>query len=108
MMTPDRESCLGVLSRQRSLYTIQGAWFHDECMGPLSFVGGISIGRDAARDLVHDAAGKFTREILEKRLRRPMGDVFEVSAPERMANRLVCTLPIRPRTRSACASLNSS
>src|ERR1700758_947350 len=50
MMTPDRECCRGVLSRQRSLNTIQGAWFHDECMGPLSFVGGIGVGRDTACD----------------------------------------------------------
>jgi Dynamin family len=32
------------------------------------------------------AAAKFTRDILEKRLRRPMGEVFEVSAAERMEN----------------------
>ena len=52
MMTPDRESCRGVLSRQRSLNTTEGAWFHDKCMGPLSFVGRIGAGRDAARELV--------------------------------------------------------
>jgi GTP-binding protein EngB required for normal cell division len=33
------------------------------------------------------AANKFTREVLEKRLHRPMGEVFEVSAAERMENR---------------------
>jgi len=33
------------------------------------------------------AAAKFTRDILEKRLQRPMGEVFEVSAAERMENR---------------------
>ncbi len=33
------------------------------------------------------AAAKFTREILEKRLHRPMGEVFEVSAAERMEDR---------------------
>ena len=33
------------------------------------------------------AAVKFTREILEKRLHRPMGEVFEVSAAERMEGR---------------------
>ena len=30
---------------------------------------------------------KFTRDILEKRLHRPMGEVFQVSAAERMENR---------------------
>ena len=33
------------------------------------------------------AAAKFTREVLGKRLRRPMGEVLEVSAAERMENR---------------------
>lgn len=33
------------------------------------------------------AAAKFTRDILEKRLHRPMGEVFEVSATERSENR---------------------
>jgi hypothetical protein len=33
------------------------------------------------------AAARFTREILEKRLHRPMGEVFEVSAAERMEDR---------------------
>lgn len=33
------------------------------------------------------AAAGFTREILEKRLHRPIGDVFEVNAAERMAKR---------------------
>jgi len=33
------------------------------------------------------AAAKFTREILEKRLHRPMSEVLEVSAVERMENR---------------------
>jgi GTP-binding protein EngB required for normal cell division len=33
------------------------------------------------------AAAKFTREILGKRLHRPMGEVFEVSAAERMEDR---------------------
>lgn len=33
------------------------------------------------------AAAKFTREILEKRLHRTMGEVFEVSAAERTENR---------------------
>ena len=33
------------------------------------------------------AAAKFTREILEKRLHRPMGEVLEVSAAEPMENR---------------------
>jgi len=33
------------------------------------------------------AAAKFTRDILEKRLHRPMSEVFEVSAAERMENR---------------------
>ena len=32
------------------------------------------------------AAARFTREVLEKRLHRPMGEVFEVSAAERMEN----------------------
>jgi predicted GTPase len=33
------------------------------------------------------AAAKFTRENLERRLHRPMGEVFEVSAAERIENR---------------------
>ncbi len=50
MMTPDRESCRGARSRQRSLNKIQGAWFHGDCMGLLGFAGGIGIHREAARD----------------------------------------------------------
>ena len=42
---------------------------------------------DRTSDPERAAAAKFTREILEKRLRRPMGEVFEVSAAERMENR---------------------
>jgi GTP-binding protein EngB required for normal cell division len=42
---------------------------------------------DRTSDAERAAAGKFTRDILEKRLRRPMGDVFEVSAAERMERR---------------------
>ena len=42
---------------------------------------------DRTTDPERAAAARFTREILEKRLHRPMGDVFEVSAAERMANR---------------------
>jgi hypothetical protein len=42
---------------------------------------------DRTSDPERAAAAKFTREILEKRLHRPMGDVFEVSAAERMENR---------------------
>ena len=42
---------------------------------------------DRTSDPERAAAVKFTREILEKRLRRPMGEVFEVSAIERMENR---------------------
>jgi len=42
---------------------------------------------DRTTDPERAAAVKFTREILEKRLRRPMGEVFEVSAAERMDNR---------------------
>jgi predicted GTPase len=42
---------------------------------------------DRTTDPERAAAVKFTREILEKRLRRPMGEVFEVSAAERMENR---------------------
>ncbi len=42
---------------------------------------------DRTSDPERAAAVKFTREILEKRLHRPMGEVFEVSASERMENR---------------------
>ena len=42
---------------------------------------------DRTSDPEREAASKFTREILEKRLHRPMGEVFEVSASERMQNR---------------------
>ena len=42
---------------------------------------------DRTTDPERAAAVRFTREILEKRLRRPMGEVFEVSAAERMENR---------------------
>ncbi len=42
---------------------------------------------DRTSDLERAAAAKFTREILEGRLHRPMGDVLEVSAAERMENR---------------------
>jgi len=42
---------------------------------------------DRTSDAERAAAEKFTREILEKRLGRPVGDVFEVSATERMENR---------------------
>lgn len=42
---------------------------------------------DRTSDAERAAAVKFTREILEKRLRRPMGEVFEVSAAERAENR---------------------
>jgi Dynamin family len=42
---------------------------------------------DRTTDPERAAAVKFTREILEKRLHRPMGEVFEVSASERMENR---------------------
>ena len=41
---------------------------------------------DRTSDAERAAAAKFTREILEKRLHRPMGEVFEVSAAERMEN----------------------
>jgi GTP-binding protein EngB required for normal cell division len=42
---------------------------------------------DRTTDPERAAAAKFTREILEKRLHRPMGEVFEVSAAERMEDR---------------------
>lgn len=42
---------------------------------------------DRTSDAERAAAVKFTREILEKRLHRPIGDVFEISAIERMENR---------------------
>jgi len=42
---------------------------------------------DRTSDPERAAAIKFTREILGKRLHRPMGEVFEVSAAERMENR---------------------
>ena len=42
---------------------------------------------DRTTDAERAAAVKFTREILEKRLQRPMGEVFEVSAAEHLENR---------------------
>jgi len=42
---------------------------------------------DRTSDPERAAAARFTREILEKRLHRPMGEVFEVSAAERMESR---------------------
>ena len=39
---------------------------------------------DRTTDPERAAAAKFTREVLEKRLHRPMGEVFEVSAAERL------------------------
>ncbi|MGA7343267.1 MAG: dynamin family protein [Terracidiphilus sp.] len=42
---------------------------------------------DRTSDPERAAAAKFTRAILEKRLHRPMGEVLEVSAAERMENR---------------------
>jgi GTPase SAR1 family protein len=42
---------------------------------------------DRTTDPERAAAARFTREILERRLLRPMGEVFEVSAAERMENR---------------------
>ena len=42
---------------------------------------------DRTTELERAAAVKFTRQVLEKRLHRPMGEVFEVSAVERMENR---------------------
>ena len=42
---------------------------------------------DRTTDPERAAAVKFTREILEKRLHRPMGEVLEVSAAERMEER---------------------
>jgi predicted GTPase len=42
---------------------------------------------DRTSDPERAAAAQFTREILGKRLHRPMGEVFEVSAVERMDNR---------------------
>jgi hypothetical protein len=42
---------------------------------------------DRTTDPERAAAIKFTREILEKRLHRPMGEVFQVSAAERMESR---------------------
>jgi predicted GTPase len=42
---------------------------------------------DRTSDPERAAAVEFTREVLEKRLHRPMGKVFEVSAAERMQSR---------------------
>jgi predicted GTPase len=42
---------------------------------------------DRTSDAERAAAAKFTSEILEKRLQRPVGEVFEVSATDRMKNR---------------------
>lgn len=42
---------------------------------------------DRTTDPERTAAAKFTREVLEKRLHRAIGEVFEVSAVERIENR---------------------
>ncbi|MGA3079746.1 MAG: dynamin family protein [Terracidiphilus sp.] len=42
---------------------------------------------DRTSDPERAAAAKFTREVMEHRLHRPMGEVFEVSAAERMEKR---------------------
>ncbi len=42
---------------------------------------------DRTSDPERAAAARFTRKVLEKRLHRPMGEVFEVSAAERMEHR---------------------
>jgi predicted GTPase len=42
---------------------------------------------DRTSDPERAAAAKFTRAVLEKRLHRPMGEVFEVSAAEQIENR---------------------
>ncbi len=42
---------------------------------------------DRTTDPERAAAARFTREILEQRLHRPMGQIFEVSATERMEGR---------------------
>ena len=42
---------------------------------------------DRTSDQERAAAANFTREVLEKRLHRPMGEVFEVSAVEQLENR---------------------
>ncbi|MFC5862239.1 dynamin family protein [Acidicapsa dinghuensis] len=42
---------------------------------------------DRTSDAERAAAAKFTREILEKRLQRSIGEVFEISAVERIENR---------------------
>ncbi len=42
---------------------------------------------DRTTEPEREAAARFTRDVLEKRLHRPMGEVFEVSAAERMENR---------------------
>ena len=41
---------------------------------------------DRTSDPERAAAARFTREVLERRLHRPMGEVLEVSAAERMEN----------------------
>lgn len=42
---------------------------------------------DRTSDPERAAAVQFTRQVLEKKLHRPMGEVFQVSAAERMENR---------------------
>jgi GTP-binding protein EngB required for normal cell division len=42
---------------------------------------------DRTSDPEREAAARFTREVLENRLQRPMGEVLEVSAAERLENR---------------------
>ncbi len=42
---------------------------------------------DRTTDAEREAAGAFTRKVLEKRLGRPIGEIYEISALERLENR---------------------
>ena len=59
MMTPDRESCRGVVSRPGSLNDNLGVRVHDEHLGFVCSMGGPGAGGDAAGDLVQDINGAF-------------------------------------------------
>lgn len=68
---------------------------------------------DRTTDPERAAAARFTRRILEKRLHRPMGEVFEMSAFERMEDRgalrnwdrLLASLRLRPEDQHGFPSL---
>src|ERR1039458_6819370 len=57
MITPDRESCCGVMSRPSSLNDKLGVRAHDEHLGSLCALGRSGAGCDTVGDLVQDLDG---------------------------------------------------